>query len=92
VSIFGQLNRKIYFWLVCTKTTHAYLFFCAFFVIPDTALMFYHFAEYQELCTLADKISLRVPDFDALIEKINIEGYLIKKGSGMYQVKSYRSG
>ncbi|CAD6271906.1 unnamed protein product [Miscanthus lutarioriparius] len=26
-----------------------------------------------ELCTLADKISLRVPDFDALIEKINIE-------------------
>ncbi|CAD6271896.1 unnamed protein product [Miscanthus lutarioriparius] len=39
-----------------------------------------------ELCTLADKISLRVPDFDALIEKINIEGYLIKKGSGMYQM------
>ena len=66
--------------------------FCAFFLIPDAALMFYHFAEYQELCTLADKISLRVPDFDALIEKINIEGYLIKKGSGMYQVKSYRSG
>ena len=66
--------------------------FCAFFLIPDAALMFYHFAEYQELFTLADKISLRVPDFDALIEKINIEGYLIKKGSGMYQVKSYRSG
>ncbi|XP_066362627.1 probable DNA helicase MCM8 isoform X2 [Miscanthus floridulus] len=39
-----------------------------------------------ELCTLADKISLRVPDFDALVEKINIEGYLIKKGSGMYQL------
>jgi len=39
-----------------------------------------------ELCTLADKISLRVPDFDALVEKMNIEGYLIKKGSGMYQL------
>jgi len=54
--------------------------------------MFYHFAEYQELFTLADKISLRVPDLDALVEKMDIEGFLIKKGSGMYQVKFYRSG
>lgn len=54
--------------------------------------MFYHFAENQELWTLADKINLRVPDLNALVEKINTEGYLIKKGSGMYQVKSYRSG
>jgi hypothetical protein len=92
VHIFGQLNRKIYFWLVCTKTTHAYFFFCALFLIPDAALTFYHFAENQELWTLADKINLRVPDLNALVEKINTEGYLIKKGSGMYQVKSYRSG
>ena len=41
--------------------------------------MFYHFAEYQELFTLADKISLRVPDLDALVEKMDIEGFLIKK-------------
>lgn len=55
--------------------------------------MFYHFAEYQELYTLADKINLQVPDLDALVEKMNTAGHLIYKGSGMYQViKSYRSG
>lgn len=54
--------------------------------------MFYHFGEYQELYTIADKISLQVPDLDTLVEKMNIAGYLIQKRSGMYQVKSYRSG
>lgn len=54
--------------------------------------MLYHFAEYQDLYTLADKISLRVPDLDALVENMNVLGYLIKKGPGMYQVKSSRSG
>lgn len=51
--------------------------------------MFHHFSECQELFTLADKISLRVPDLDTLVEKMNIAGFLIKKGSGIYQVKSY---
>jgi len=42
----------------------------------------------QEIYSLADKISLRVPDVDALVENLNIEGFLLQKGSGMYQVKS----
>lgn len=39
-----------------------------------------------ELYTIADKISLQVPDLDTLVEKMNIAGYLIQKRSGMYQL------
>ncbi|XP_039837931.1 probable DNA helicase MCM8 isoform X6 [Panicum virgatum] len=39
-----------------------------------------------EIYSLADKISLRVPDVDALVENLDIEGFLLQKGSGMYQL------
>lgn len=75
------------------QNQHMRIFSCVpFFLIPEAAFMFYHFGEYQELYTIADKISLQVPDLDTLVEKMNIAGYLIQKRSGMYQVKSYRSG
>ncbi|AQK94361.1 minichromosome maintenance 8 [Zea mays] len=44
-----------------------------------------------ELYTIADKISLQVPDLDTLVEKMNIAGYLIQKRSGMYQIHDQTS-
>ncbi|RCV17352.1 hypothetical protein SETIT_3G213500v2 [Setaria italica] len=38
-----------------------------------------------EIYNLADKISLRVPDLDALVDNLNSLGYLLLKG-GMYQL------
>ncbi|KAL6841378.1 hypothetical protein ACP4OV_028896 [Aristida adscensionis] len=38
-----------------------------------------------EIKTLADKISLQVPDIDAVIESLNNNNILIKKGPRMYQ-------
>lgn len=45
---------------------------------------FYLFS--QEIYSLADKISLRVPDIDTFVENLNSVGYLLKKGPKMYQV------
>ncbi|KAL5711249.1 DNA helicase [Ranunculus cassubicifolius] len=42
----------------------------------------------SEIYSLADKISLRVPDLDILVENLNSVGYLLKKGPKMYQVLS----
>ncbi|KAJ3669148.1 hypothetical protein LUZ60_011098 [Juncus effusus] len=42
----------------------------------------------SEIYSLADKICLRVPDIDTLIENLNSVGYLIKKGPKIYQVVS----
>ncbi|KAJ1263272.1 hypothetical protein BS78_09G170800 [Paspalum vaginatum] len=39
-----------------------------------------------EFYNLADKISLRVPDLDVLVDNLNIQGFLIQKGSGVYQL------
>ncbi|TVU19780.1 hypothetical protein EJB05_35951 [Eragrostis curvula] len=39
-----------------------------------------------EMYNLADKISLLVPDLDAIVESLNNAGYLLNKGSGMYQL------
>ncbi|CAL4901187.1 unnamed protein product [Urochloa decumbens] len=39
-----------------------------------------------EMYNLADKISLRVPDVDSLVENLNSAGFLLKKGPGMYQL------
>ncbi|OEL29223.1 putative DNA helicase MCM8 [Dichanthelium oligosanthes] len=44
-----------------------------------------------EIYNLADRISLRVPDLDALVDNLNIAGCLIKKGQGMYQCQPTRS-
>ncbi|XP_078180015.1 minichromosome maintenance 8 isoform X3 [Carex rostrata] len=41
-----------------------------------------------EIYSLADRISLRVPDMDILVENLNNVGYLIKKGPKTYQVVS----
>ncbi|CAN6327935.1 unnamed protein product [Urochloa humidicola] len=41
-----------------------------------------------EMYNLADKINLRVPDVDALVDNLNIAGFLLQKGSGMYQLKT----
>ncbi|XP_068668987.1 probable DNA helicase MCM8 isoform X1 [Aristolochia californica] len=42
----------------------------------------------SELYSLADQISLNVPDIDTFIENLNSVGYLLKKGPKMYQVLS----
>ncbi|CAN1805553.1 Probable DNA helicase MCM8 [Linum perenne] len=42
----------------------------------------------SEIYSLADRIELRVPDLDTLVENLNIAGFIIKKGPRMYQVKS----
>ncbi|KAJ0983920.1 hypothetical protein J5N97_002276 [Dioscorea zingiberensis] len=42
----------------------------------------------SEIYSLADKISLRVPDIDTLVENLNSVGHLLKKGPKMYQVLS----
>lgn len=39
-----------------------------------------------EIYNLADEISLRVPDLDAVVESLNNAGFLLIKGSGMYQL------
>ncbi|URD79663.1 ATPase family associated with various cellular activities (AAA) [Musa troglodytarum] len=39
----------------------------------------------SEIYSLADKISLRVPDIDTFVENLNSVGYLLKKGPKMYQ-------
>lgn len=41
---------------------------------------------YQEIYSLADKIDLKVPDIDTLVDNMNTAGYLLKKGPKMYQV------
>lgn len=40
----------------------------------------------QELFSIADEICLQVPDVDVLIDKLNVAGYLLKKGHRQYQV------
>ena len=42
----------------------------------------------QELFSIADEICLQVPDVDVLIDKLNVAGYLLKKGHRQYQVTS----
>ncbi|XP_038988371.1 probable DNA helicase MCM8 [Phoenix dactylifera] len=42
----------------------------------------------SEIYSLADRISLRVPDIDAFVDNLNSVGYLLKKGPKMYQVLS----
>ncbi|XP_057778999.1 probable DNA helicase MCM8 [Salvia miltiorrhiza] len=42
----------------------------------------------SEIYSLADRISLRVPDIDSLVENLNSVGYLLKKGPKTYQVLS----
>ncbi|KAL6610353.1 hypothetical protein ACP70R_040322 [Stipagrostis hirtigluma subsp. patula] len=39
-----------------------------------------------EIKNLADKINLRVPDIDAVLESLNYAGYLLNKGSRMCQL------
>ena len=41
----------------------------------------------QEIYSLADRIGLKVPDLDALVENLNSAGYLLKKGPKTYQVR-----
>ncbi|MCH90303.1 DNA helicase MCM8-like, partial [Trifolium medium] len=41
-----------------------------------------------EIYSLADRISLKVPDMDTFIENLNTAGYLLKKGPKTYQVLS----
>ncbi|MED6206670.1 DNA replication licensing factor mcm8 [Stylosanthes scabra] len=42
----------------------------------------------SEIYSLADRISLKVPDIDTFIENLNSVGYLLKKGPKTYQVLS----
>ncbi|MCL7036690.1 hypothetical protein MKW94_027520 [Papaver nudicaule] len=42
----------------------------------------------SEIYSLADKIDLKVPDIDTLVENLNSAGFLLKKGPKMYQVLS----
>ncbi|KAL6507944.1 DNA replication licensing factor mcm8 [Orobanche gracilis] len=42
----------------------------------------------SELYSLADRISLRVPDIDIFVDNLNSVGYLLKKGPKTYQVLS----
>ncbi|KAK2349439.1 minichromosome maintenance [Trifolium repens] len=42
----------------------------------------------SEIYSLADRISLKVPDMDTFIENLNTAGYLLKKGPKTYQVLS----
>lgn len=41
---------------------------------------------FQEIYSLADRISLKVPDIDTFIDNLNSVGYLLKKGPKTYQV------
>ncbi|MQL79610.1 hypothetical protein Taro_012044 [Colocasia esculenta] len=43
----------------------------------------------SEMYSLADRISLRVPDIDAFVDNLNSVGYLLKKGPKTYQVCPY---
>ncbi|KAK6943754.1 MCM, AAA-lid domain [Dillenia turbinata] len=43
----------------------------------------------SEIYTLADRISLRVPDIDAFVDNLNSVGYLLKKGPKTYQVSNW---
>lgn len=45
-----------------------------------------YFLYVQELFSIADEICLQVPDMDVLIDKLNVAGYLLKKGHRQYQV------
>ncbi|KAI6698199.1 hypothetical protein NL676_018318 [Syzygium grande] len=42
----------------------------------------------SEIYSLADRISLRVPDIDTFVDNLNSVGYLLKKGPRTYQVLS----
>ncbi|KAK4798089.1 hypothetical protein SAY86_030415 [Trapa natans] len=42
----------------------------------------------SEIYSLADRINLRVPDIDTLVDNLNSVGYLLKKGPKTYQVLS----
>ncbi|KAI3474018.1 hypothetical protein Pfo_028806 [Paulownia fortunei] len=42
----------------------------------------------SEIYSLADRISLRVPDIDTFVDNLNSVGYLLKKGPKTYQVLS----
>ncbi|XP_004493943.1 probable DNA helicase MCM8 isoform X2 [Cicer arietinum] len=42
----------------------------------------------SEIYSLADRISLKVPDIDTFIDNLNSVGYLLKKGPKTYQVLS----
>ncbi|KAK2418080.1 Minichromosome maintenance (MCM2/3/5) family protein [Trifolium repens] len=42
----------------------------------------------SEIYSLADRISLKVPDMDTFIENLNTAGYLLKRGPKTYQVLS----
>ncbi|KAL3531896.1 hypothetical protein ACH5RR_005417 [Cinchona calisaya] len=42
----------------------------------------------SEFYSLADRISLRVPDIDTFVDNLNSVGYLLKKGPKTYQVLS----
>lgn len=44
------------------------------------------FVAFQEIYSLADRISLKVPDIDTFIDNLNSVGYLLKKGPKTYQV------
>ncbi|XP_015578499.2 probable DNA helicase MCM8 isoform X1 [Ricinus communis] len=40
----------------------------------------------SEIYSLADRIGLRVPDIDTFVDNLNSVGYLLKKGSKLFQV------
>ncbi|XP_044337960.1 probable DNA helicase MCM8 isoform X4 [Triticum aestivum] len=44
-----------------------------------------HFSR-AEIRSLADKISLQVPDLDDIMEKLNSAGYIVHKGQNIYQI------
>lgn len=48
--------------------------------------MQFHCLHEQEIYSLADRISLRVPDIDTFVDNLNSVGYLLKKGPKTYQV------
>lgn len=52
-------------------------------------LIFHNIAVLQELYSIADEICLQVPDVDTLIDKLNVAGYLLKKGHRQYQVNVF---
>ncbi|KAK6942865.1 MCM, AAA-lid domain [Dillenia turbinata] len=42
-----------------------------------------------EIYTLADRMSLRVPDIDTFVDNLNSVGYLLKKGLKTYQISNW---
>mmetsp|Transcript_20991 Transcript_20991/g.51762 ORF Transcript_20991/g.51762 Transcript_20991/m.51762 type:complete len:95 (+) Transcript_20991:490-774(+) len=41
-----------------------------------------------EMLTIAERIGLAIPSFDEFVEKLNHQGFILKKGRNIWQIQS----